>query len=174
MNQPRGYGCGVRNKEKERILEFWAAINTSAGNTLFRKKTSNLLACEPGPSKTQVDYCLIRRNQRKFLKDIKVLSSEEYITQHNPLICDFKIRKVKDTRRKFVPKKRIQKLREESVKVEFRWYINKYRANSQKDVSFEGCWNLLKDPLQEATKRCCEWTNGPARCKRNIVVEWFY
>ena len=30
-----------------------------------------------GPSKIQADHCLVRRDQWKFLKDIKLLLSEE-------------------------------------------------------------------------------------------------
>ena len=36
---------------------------------------SHLVTYESDSSKTQVDYCLVRRNQRTFLKDIKVLPS---------------------------------------------------------------------------------------------------
>ena len=32
------------------------------------------------------------------MKDTKVFHSEECITEHKPLVCDFKIRKVKDTK----------------------------------------------------------------------------
>lgn len=35
----------------------------------------------------------VRKDQNKFVKDIKVLPSPEGITQHAPLIRDFKIRK---------------------------------------------------------------------------------
>ena len=43
-------------------------------DTFFKKKKARyLFIYESGPSKTQVDYCLIKRNQRKFLKDIKLL-----------------------------------------------------------------------------------------------------
>ena len=74
-------------------------MNIVVGNTLFRNS-----------SKTQVDYWLLRRHQRKFSKDIKVLPSEECITQHKSFLCDFKTRKVKDTRIKFVPRRKIWKL----------------------------------------------------------------
>ena len=56
---------------------------------------SHLVTYEPDSSKPQVSYCLV--NQRKFLKDLKVLLSEECIIQSKPLVCDFKIGKVKGT-----------------------------------------------------------------------------
>ena len=67
-------------------------------------------------------HCLVRRNQRKFSKDIKVLSSEECITQHKTLLYDFKTRKVKDTRIKFVPRRKIWKLHKDNIKSDFRSY----------------------------------------------------
>ena len=87
---------------------------------------------------TQVDRCFIRKNQRKFFKDINILTSEECITQHKPLVCDFKLRKVEDTRRKFVPRKKSWNLDEDNTKSDIRSYINKYIASSQKDASVEG------------------------------------
>ena len=77
--------------------------------------------------KNSVDYCLVRRSQLKFLKDMKVLLSEECITQHKLLVCDLKVRKVKDTRRNFVPKRMIGKLYEDSIKSNFSSYTNNYR-----------------------------------------------
>ena len=74
-------------------------MNMTVGNTLFKNRRKSL-----SHLKTQVDYCLVRINQRKFSKDIKVLTSEEHITQYKSLLCDFEARKVKDTRIKFVSK----------------------------------------------------------------------
>ena len=93
------------SKKGERILEFCATMNMVLGNTLFKKRVSHLVTYESGISKTQVDYCLVRRNQQKFLKEISLT-----ITQHKPLVCDFNKRKLKDTRKKFVPRRKIRKL----------------------------------------------------------------
>ena len=62
-DQYGGYGYGVRNMERERNLEFCAAMNMAVA-----LRASHLVTYESGPSKTQVDYCLVRRIQRKFLK----------------------------------------------------------------------------------------------------------
>ena len=88
--------------------------------------------------KIEAKYFLARRNERKFLKDIKLLPSEEFITQHKPLVCDFKLWKVKDTRKNFVSRRKLWKLHEESANSDFRAYPNKCRASSQKDASVEG------------------------------------
>ena len=64
------YGYGVRNKERKAILEFCATMNMAVGNTFFKNRASHLVTYEPGPLETQIDYCLVRRNQRNFLKDL--------------------------------------------------------------------------------------------------------
>ena len=55
------------------------------------------------------------------------------------------------------------KLQKDSVKSDFRSYINKYRDNSQEGGFVEGYWNILKGALLEATSRSCGWTKGLAR-----------
>ena len=91
VTQHGSHSHAVRNQEGKRIVEFCVAMNMRVGNTLFMKRVSHLVTYESDPSKTQVDYCLETRKQRKFLKDTKVLPNEECITQHKPLACDFNI-----------------------------------------------------------------------------------
>lgn len=81
------------------------------------------------------------------------------------MVCDFKITKVKDTRRKFLHMRKIWKLHEDIIKNDFRPYINKYRASSQKDASVKGYWEVLKGASLEATNRSCGWIKDPARDK---------
>ena len=118
------------------------AISMTVKSTFFKtnikEKPSHLLTYESGPSKTLIDYCIVRRNERKFLKDIKALPSEEFITQYKPLACDFMIRNIKDTSRNNAPRRKIWKLHEDSVKRDFSSCINKYRQSSQEDASVEG------------------------------------
>ena len=55
----------------------------------------------------------------KVHKRHKVLSSEEYITQHNTFVFDFRIRKVKDTNRNFVLSRKVQKPYEDNIRSDF-------------------------------------------------------
>ena len=70
------------------VIEFCAAVNLVAGNITFKNKASHLVTYHCGLLKTQGDYCLVRGDQRKFVKDKKVLLSEECITQHIPLVSE--------------------------------------------------------------------------------------
>ena len=67
-----GFGFGSRNKEGERLLEFGTATDMVVCNILFRKR-------ESGGCQTQIDYILVRKSARKVVKDVKVVSGEEYV-----------------------------------------------------------------------------------------------
>ena len=79
---------------------------------------------------------------------------------------DFEKIKVKDTRREFVPGRKVWKLHEDSVKSDFSSFINKYRESNQKYVSIEGYRNFVKGVLLEAAVRSCGWTKSQARHKK--------
>ena len=70
-------------------------MNISVGNTLFKNRASHLVTYEPGPSKTQVDSYLARRNQNRFFKDFKFLPSVSpsisCLCVILRFVCDFKI-----------------------------------------------------------------------------------
>lgn len=70
-------------------------------NTPFKKGESYLVIYECGPLKIQGDNCLVWRGQRN-LRDIKTISSKYCLTQHKPLVFDFRIRTVKVTKRKLL------------------------------------------------------------------------
>ena len=110
--------------------------------------------------KTQLDCCLVWRNQRGFSK-IK-MSSLEYITQHKSSVCDFKARKVKVTRKK------IWKLYENSIKSDCSSYMHKYKASSQKDASAESSLDFLKVVLLEITNWIFGWTKDWPVIKKPI------
>ena len=59
----------------------------NSNNNKLQEEGNHIVTYQSGPSKTE-NYCLVRNDQRKFVKDIKALPSEEFITRQNPLICD--------------------------------------------------------------------------------------
>ena len=85
-DQHGGYSYRVRNNEGEKILEFSVTMYITIGNTLFKKRVNYLVIHKAGPSTTQLSYFLLSRNQRKCLKDIKLLPSIDFLTQHNTVV----------------------------------------------------------------------------------------
>ena len=65
-----GYGFGTRNEEGERILEFSEATGMVVGNTLFKKRESQLVTYESGKQRSAIDFLLIRKEDRVLLKNV--------------------------------------------------------------------------------------------------------
>lgn len=61
------------------------------------------------------------------------------------MVCDLKIKNVKDSRRKTMPRIKICKLYEDSVIIDFSTYVSKYKDNIQEDISVEGSREVLKE-----------------------------
>ena len=81
-----GYGFGRRNVEGEMLLEFADALDFAIVNTRFKKEVRKMITYETKACKTVIDFFLIRKSERKLVRDVKVVH-EECITQHKLLIC---------------------------------------------------------------------------------------
>ena len=88
---------------------------------------------------------------------MKVIPAEDCITQHKPLVFDCQIRNIKDTMRKHVLRQKIMKLHEDSTKIDFSSFVNKYRCSRQEDAFVESHGNFLKGALVRATDKTCGW-----------------
>ena len=66
-----GFGFGKRNVEGEMILEFADAWNYVVANTWFKKDEGRLITYEiPGKCRTVIDCILIRKSDRKLIRDV--------------------------------------------------------------------------------------------------------
>ena len=63
------------------MICFCATMNVIVENALFKEMAGHLATCK---SVNQV--CFARKDQRKFVKGINVITSEECISQHRPLV----------------------------------------------------------------------------------------
>lgn len=103
-------------EQHEKILKFQAAMKMTEGITLFKKRASHLVPYGFGPSKSQIHYFLLW-DIRKLAKDIKALPTKQCFNQHKGLACDFEVRKVENTRRRLLPRRKIWKLNKDSVTI---------------------------------------------------------
>ena len=79
-----------------------------ACNTFFKKPDTRLITYTSGPSKTKIDYIMVRKRDIKRTRDVKVIAGEEVAQQHQLLICDIMICAVKEVKKHFVPKRRLE------------------------------------------------------------------
>jgi hypothetical protein len=68
-----GFGYGSRNQEEEGILNFVLAYDLFVANTLFRKRVSHLVTFSSGQHYSQIDFILVRREDRHACLDCKVI-----------------------------------------------------------------------------------------------------
>jgi len=156
-----GCGLGARNTEGERILEFSVAHNLVVTNSCFRKKPDHIVTYKSGTSISQIDYILVRKRDRKLVRDVKVIPGEECAPQHRLLVGDFTIALPPTTRRKFVPRCRTWKLREHEQKGHFQQLFESSSSNLARplpDDSPDSIWGNLKACLLSAADQVCGHT----------------
>jgi hypothetical protein len=71
-----GFGYGSRNQEVEGILNFVLTYDLIVTNTLFRKRVSHLVTFSSDQHCSQIDFILVRREDRHACLNCKVISGE--------------------------------------------------------------------------------------------------
>ncbi|KAH1262945.1 Phosphoinositide phospholipase C 6 [Glycine max] len=87
-----GFGLGEMNEEGKSILEFSEALDLSIANTWFKKREEHLITYKSGGTCSQIDFFLIRKSDRKYCLNCKVIPGESLTTQHRVLVMDVRIR----------------------------------------------------------------------------------
>jgi hypothetical protein len=68
-----GFRYGSRNQEGECILNFSLAYDLIVANTLFRKRVSHLVTSSSGWHCSQINFILMRREDRQASLEYKVI-----------------------------------------------------------------------------------------------------
>ena len=76
-----------------------------------------------GPVKSTVDYISVRQEDKAKVRNVKVISSEECVPKHKLLVMDMWFKALKSWHRKFEPRVRVWKLKEEKTCEEFRCMV---------------------------------------------------
>ena len=74
------------------------------------KREGYLVKYQSGENQSQIDDILVKRQNIKLMRDVKVIPNEECVTQHKLLACDERIVRSEDRCKKYVPKRRFRKL----------------------------------------------------------------
>ena len=81
------------------------------------------------------------------MKDVKVISDEEWVQQHNLVVCDFSVLIPRPKKRKFTPCIRSWKLRDQAVANEFKGVFTEKVTATQPNnpaETIEDVWACLK------------------------------
>ena len=135
-----GYGIGERNAEGRMLLEFYEEKELCVANTWFQKKHNRKVTIKAGEFATEIDFVLIGKERRKYLKEIKTLARE---LQHRLVFVDVDKKKLKKVvKMKRVVRRRLQKLKEDMIRER-----NEMRGEELVDVNAQDLWKPFKDEL---------------------------
>jgi len=71
-----GFDYRERNNGGVSVLDFAVAYELVVVSSFFKKKEGHLVSFKSGSIKTQINYFLIRTDNRRLCKDCKVIPSE--------------------------------------------------------------------------------------------------
>ena len=161
-----GYGFGRRNVDGEMLLEFSDALDLDIVNTWFKQEVRKMITYETKACKTVIDFSLIRKRERKLVRDVKVIH-EEGIKQHKLLICVLDLKeKLVRSKVKFMKRCKVWKLKEAVTEGIFRQRVQARVAMSVgKPKDAEGVWKDLKECMLSNAVGVCRETKGVTRHK---------
>ena len=100
-------------------MEFADGLNLVICNTLFTKQEAKLVTYVAGPVKSTIDYIMVRQEDKAKVRNVKVISSGECVPKHKLLVMDMWFEATKTWHRKFEPRVRVWKLKEEKICEEY-------------------------------------------------------
>jgi len=119
-----------------------------------------------GPVKSTVDYIMVQQEDKAKVRNIKVISSEECVPKHKLLVMDMWFKATKTWHRKFEPRVRVCKLKEEKTCEEYRSMIgDKVEEAKWKGRCINDHWQQMKGITMESAQDICGKTKGPRRHK---------
>uniref|UniRef100_A0A1S3YWF8 Craniofacial development protein 2-like n=1 Tax=Nicotiana tabacum TaxID=4097 RepID=A0A1S3YWF8_TOBAC len=85
------FGFGERNGGGTSLLDFAKAFDLVIANSCFPKREEHLVTYQNLVARTQIDYLLLKRCDRRLCEDCKVIPGETLATQHRLLVMDISI-----------------------------------------------------------------------------------
>ena len=166
-----GFGYGERNTEGERLLEYADATDSIICNSCFKKRDSHLVTFESGPYRSQIDFILVKKRDRRLVKNATIINGEECASQHKLLVCDLCLKAPTVTKQKFVPKLRVWKLKDPVVRNDFSTSLSEELVlGAEEATTTEGIWENLKKGLLAAGTKAC----GMSRRRRWRKEAWWW
>ena len=89
----RGFGIGQINDAGIRLLDWVVVKELGFLNTCFQKKKRWLITFRSSETETMIDNILVNNKYRSSVKDVKVIPSEEIVSQHFLLLMDMLFKK---------------------------------------------------------------------------------
>ena len=112
-----GNGIGKRNAEKRMLLEFCDERELCVAHTWFKKTNKRKITFKSGNNKSEIDFILVSKENRKHLREVKVILSK---LQHRLLVADVDKRKLtKVVKKESRVKRMVRKLKDTEMQEKF-------------------------------------------------------
>lgn len=158
-----GNGIGERNVEGRMLLEFCDEKELCVANTWFKKGEKRKVTYSAGGNETEIDFVLVGKESRKYLKNVKVIPGE---LQHRLVVADLAKKKVKKVvRRKAVERRKTWKLKEDDTRVRF-----EERVGELVNMDAPDLWKCFKEGLLKACDEVC----GKKKGRRDQGDTWWW
>ena len=165
-----GMGYGIKNAEGESILEFGSAMDLAICNTFFKKAENHLVTYASGKSRSQIDYVLVRKFDRKNVSNVKVISGIECVQQHRLVIAVINIGKESKKRKMFAPRLKLRLLKCAEGREKFQEGLQEKAEAVSTATSVEEKWKTMRDAWLNSAEEVCGWTKG----KRKQKETWWW
>ncbi|XP_059298106.1 uncharacterized protein LOC132050759 [Lycium ferocissimum] len=93
-----GFGFGDRNGGGVSLLDFARAFGLAIANSSFPKKEKHLVTFRSLVAKTQIEFLLLKKDDKGLCKDSKVIPSDNLTTRHKLLVMDLGIKMTRKKR----------------------------------------------------------------------------
>ena len=118
-----GNSIGKRNAEGRRLLGFCDEKELCVTNTWFKKTDKRKITYSAGRCETDIDFVLVRKKYRKYIRDVKVMQWE---LQHRLMVVDLDKKVLKKVvRKQRIIRRKIWKLNENRTRVRFEKRVKK-------------------------------------------------
>ena len=149
------WGLGSRNERGDRLIDWCRQNEFIVSNTWFKNHPRRIYTwISPGDrTRNQIDYILVQKRFRNAIKTAKALPGADCGSDHNPVMCNMKIRLKKLMRSKIQPKYQIGFLKtNEQMKNKFVIDIKNRFAVLGDITEAEELYNTMKKSINEAIK----------------------
>ena len=154
------------------ILEFADALNFVVANTWFKKNEGRLISYETEKCRTVIDYFLIKKSERKLIRDVKIIRQEQCIPNHKLIICVLDLKEgLNKHKMEFVKRCKVWKLRDDVTADIFKKRLLTRAALVVKNpAGVEDVWKNFKECLIEEAVEIC----GEIRKMRRHKESWWW
>ena len=119
------------------LLEFCDEKELCVANTWFRKGEKRKVTYSAGENETEIDFVLVGKEHRKYLRDVKVIPGE---LQHRLVVTDL-VKKVKKVvRKKAIERRKVWNLKEDDSRPRFQGRVGELVSADAPDL-----WKCFKE-----------------------------